>query len=514
MSRGSAARGRPTRPKPSAVLLLLLLVMLAGGYWWQRGGQRALDGSLDFTMIYAGARQVVLGGDPYDWEATYQTFERGGGYGRPRDPRWFHSLYPPTTYLLLAPVVGWMDWRAARSVWLLINVGATLAVAGWMWRARPPPVGWVGGLQGVGFWLLATPLHTAVAFGQLSVVVLALLLPSIPLASEKSPAVGVTEAERGRGRRGWWRSAAVVLALGVAVALKPQLALPWLVVRLLLPGRGRGREVLVAVAGLMVLGVVTLAWGRGLAPGWWGHWQAQLHTFAQTGLADPGMHNRFTHQMIHFEPWLRRLLPADRTWAEGWVAIGRLLPVAGLGLAVWWVWRIPDRGGTRRRAAAGGVEAGGGGADVSVEVDDRPWLLLASLTLVVSLMVVYHRGYDGVLLVVPAVWVWREFWKAREQRGPEAGRWGRWWRGGMWLGLGVFLVPWPVGLEMVSRWIWSGHAATVAAVDSPTFYGTEPWGLWLWRLVLVGCQQWLLAVVAGVLVWQVRRRTRRTQRSG
>ena len=500
MSRAPAAAGRPPRGRWTAVLAVALLLS-AAAVWWNRGGQRALDGSLDFTMIYAGARQVALGEDPYDWDATYDTFERAGGVGRPRDPRWFHSLYPPTTYLLLAPVVGWVDWPAAKSAWLLINLVATLGVAGWVWRARPPPVGPAAGLAAVALWLLAACLHTAVAFGQPSVLVLALMLPSIRLTPRRP-------ADDPGGSA--WGDAAAGLALAVAAGLKPQLVLPWVAVRLALPRPGVALQ---AVGWLALMGMATLAWGRFYAPEWWTHWQAQLTSFQSTGLADPAVSNRYTHQMIHLEPWLRRLLPGDGGVAPRLVQLGRLLPPAALVATVIYVRQ-------RTRSVAHGLHETSEtiGGSTRAGLGSAAWGGVASLTLVVSLMVVYHRGYDAVLLVVPAVWLWRQWLEpSAAGNGPETlpttgpgdpPRADRWARLGAAVGLGgvgAFLLPGPIALEKLGRWWWSGHPAA----SDPTAAGAaaaESWSLWAWRLLAVGHQQWLLAVVCVSIAWLTLRR--------
>ena len=106
-----ATAGRPRFGGVWAVVAGLILVV-GLGLLVQRGAGRALQGSWDFTMIYGGARQVALGGDPYDFESTFDAYEDAGGEvaqeigdpGRLRDPAWFHSLYPPTAYTLLAPI--------------------------------------------------------------------------------------------------------------------------------------------------------------------------------------------------------------------------------------------------------------------------------------------------------------------------------------------------------------------------------------------------------------------------
>lgn len=446
----------------NALAVLVLLVGSAG--FVQRGAMRALDGSWDLTMIYAGARQLTLGGDPYDFDATFDTFLAAGGTDKHRDPLRFNSLYPPFTYALLAPL-GLLSWSAAKIVWMLINVVAVVAIAFWFGRHRPrrgdtfgqsnaPPVWPI--LMALGLWFGCGTLHTAVAFGQLSVVTLALMLPALgPWRGEAWRGVHGKPSLGEDWRWGNGRTVLVGLLLALAGALKPQLMV---VPAALLLATPRWRA---TVWGMMWGGLITFgswAWVRSVAPNWLTHWEGQLDFFAQSGLASPTTANEFTYQMINLEPWLHRLWPGSAEWL-GWLALG--LPVLGLlvlGAVVAW---------SKPRPGVGHVF---GSFRSRWDTDD--FLLLAmSLGVVLELLSMYHRTYDAVLLVLPALWVWR---RLSRQRGDVPA----WIVAGCLL---LFMLPGPAALVTLAR----QGTLTAALTES-----------WLWRAWLLPHHNVALVIMA------------------
>jgi len=414
MALPSPTNPRPTtprekRPARTALVLAVVLLLAAAALLTQRGLLRGAAGSWDLTMVYAGAHQFVAADNPYDFDAMFDAYEAAGGTDKARDPRVFASLYPPMTYAVLAPL-GRLDWPQARLAWLLINLAAAAAVATWLIRhgRRPSaetaakdhgrPGGWAGtaGLVAVTLWLGSATLHTTLAFGQLSVVTLALMLPLLgPPRSDGEP-------------EGWpWlsvRTAGFGLLLAVAGALKPQLMVIVAGLLLLTP---RWRAVVWGMAGGLVITAVSVAWLQHAAPTWLADWQSQLAFFAAGGHANPTADNPLTYQMIHLEPWLHRLWPSGTgpLTLLKWLPIGIVAVVGG--------------------AAAVLLKRSGSAAPRTPETDTTPtpgnshtnaanphqrndfFLLAMSLGVVLTLLVGYHRTYDAVLLVVPGLWVWR-----------------------------------------------------------------------------------------------------------
>ncbi len=427
----------------------LVGLLVAGVVFGQRGVVRGAGGAWDLTMVYAGARQFALAGNPYDFDATFEAYDAAGGTDKARDQSVFASLYPPMTYAVLAPL-GRLDWPGARLAWLLINLAATAGVVAWLVRHRPrqPPApgpgpgkadamggpsawAWAMGLAAVALWLGSSTLHTALAFGQLSVVTLALMLPLLSPPGARS---GVGLGSIGEGERWPWlgvRTVGLGLMLALAGALKPQLMV---IVAGLVLCTPRWRAVLWGMAGGAAITAISVVWLQRGAPTWLADWQAQLAFFAATGHANPTANNPFTYQLIHLEPWLHRLWPSGTgpLTRLQWLPVG-IVAVVGTALAV----RL------KRAMSPASPSTPTDDANPARAAEDRGdfFLLAMSLGVVLTLLVGYHRTYDAVLLVVPGLWVWRML-----SRRPRA------WVG--WVGLiviSLFALPGPVALTVAAR---------------------------------------------------------------
>lgn len=320
----------------------------------------------------------------------------------------------------------------------------------------------------LGLWLGCSAMHTGVAFGQLSVVVVALMLPALgPWGGRDFRGAG--EAWPWRS----WRTAGCGLMLAVAGALKPQLVVVFAVLLLATP---RWRVAVWSLAWGTAIAVGALAWVQTVAPTWLTHWGEQLEFFAQSGLASPTAANEFTYQMINLEPWLHRL------WSDGigmdvvWQRIAVGLPTLMLfALGVFVLWHAPrsvaiaNPGWTRSRW----------------ETDD--FLLLAlAMGGSLSLLATYHRTYDAVLLVWAGLWVWR---RLSRHRGDLAA----------WVVafcLLTFLLPGPALLVTLDR------------------RGVVPDGLadsWLWRAWLLPHQNVALVVMTLAMGYRLLRGGGRTE---
>lgn len=467
--------GLPGAKFPGAgwIVVAAVVLVVGAGLLVQRGALRALEGSWDFTMIYAGARQVVLGGDPYDFDSTFDTYAAAGGEvaqeigdpGRLRDPVWFHSLYPPTAYTLLAPV-GTLNWKDAKAAWLVVNLLAVAVVSVWIVRQRPPrnhprprncpdnlPGGngirakaWAYAALAVGVWLGAASLHTALAFGQLSVLVLALMLPAIGWG-----------ASPGNGKLCAWHAALAGLLLAIAGWLKPQLVGPIAVVVLATPRRA----VVGWAAGFgVVIFAGSVAWIASIEPGWFGHWRENLRAFTASGLAEPSGLNPYTYQLIHLEPWLHRW------WPDG-IGPGAALKYAGalIPAAIWLAATAVLAASDRKHASADSHQ------------ENRRFTAVA-LVATLTLLMAYHRTYDAVLLVLPGVWAWRMLSVSRRD--------GLAWA--VLVGAALFAVPGPVALEVWSRGeglgSWLGET-------------------WLWRVALLPHHSVALVVMTACLAFRL-----------
>lgn len=459
---------RERTPGRGFAALAVVALLIAAGLFVQRGVLRGAESSRDFTMVYASARQFALGDNPYDFNATFDTYEAAGGTHKSRDQAVFTALYPPMTYAVLAPL-GRLDWPNARLAWLIINLLATTWIAAWLVRHRPRPPGnpthrllsprlFVGSsiAWAMALWLGAAALHTALAFGQLSVVTLALMLPLLSMPRSD-----------GKGDRWPWLSVSTIalgLLLTLAGALKPQLMV---IIAGFLLCTPRWRAVVWGMTGGLVVTVFCVGWLQFAAPSWFTDWQEQLTFFAATGHANPTAENPFTYQMINLEPWLHRLWPdgiGPRVLLQ-WLPIGIVAIVGGVSAALLF------RHGPRRNNHKLSADA----TRTSTPQRDDYFLLAMGIAAVLSLLVGYHRTYDAVLLVIPGLWVWRRLsitprpWTA-------------------WLALAaiaLFALPGPVALTVVTQRGWL-----------PAWL-TE--GLW-WQALFVPHHTLALVVMLAVLV--------------
>src|SRR4051794_38884914 len=78
----------------------------------------------DFGSYWIAASRTADGGTPYDWLAA----------DRPIMGDETEYVYPPLLAVLLIPLTGWVDYPAARGLWLLFSVVCLVAGVGLTWR--------------------------------------------------------------------------------------------------------------------------------------------------------------------------------------------------------------------------------------------------------------------------------------------------------------------------------------------------------------------------------------------
>jgi len=149
-----------------------------------------------------------------------------------------HAGYPPASYALLWPLLGWLPWTLARWLWTGLNLG----VLGLLMRSMVRQSG--AGTRGqqvllVLVLLAAYPLPVTLGNGQLGILTLTAML------------AGVFLLERGGAPR--WRRDLVVAALLVFALLKPSLTAPFLLLVVFRPRRLRPTV-------FVVLGYAALTW--------------------------------------------------------------------------------------------------------------------------------------------------------------------------------------------------------------------------------------------------------------
>jgi len=338
--RPSNVRRALRRPWHWAVAALIVGELLV------RGPVRALRESRDLTAHYGAVRVWVEGGNPYDMRQVGDAFEAGGG---PREARPTREnmpfVYPPATLAVEAPLA-LVDWRTAVAGFAAGTLALVLLALSRLAR-HAELSGGRAAVAALGSLALA-PLHTGLGAGQVAIPSAALLILGWALRDERPAAAGV------------------LLAIGAA--LKPHLAVPFLLacaVRPVLPLVIAGTA---TAGGLFIVGVARLhAGGHDWVADWLG---LVREAAAPTGVNYVAPEASGSIPMIHLEMLLWRITSSP-------ALITALTLTATLPVAAFAAWRF-------RRAR-----------------DRRTELLALGALVVASLLAMYHRTYDAFLLAVP-----------------------------------------------------------------------------------------------------------------
>ncbi len=331
--------------------LLIVLILAAAGELGLRGFRRALSDTQDFAVIYSSARAFERGQNPYDNSAMQAAWlEANHNRLTDRNPDDL-ALYPPATYLLLSPLA-LLDWTKVRWAWLLINllsVAVLLVVLVRFWPNQLQP--WKAACA-TAFILGFGPIHTAIAKGQLTVLVTALLALAV-LAQSRNAAV----------------RAAILIA--IAACLKPQIAAPVMILYLV----QRNWKAIAVVAGV-ASALVSMAWLRLSWAGvsWLGSLLRNISLASKPGgVYDPSPTNPLAFQLVNASALLRGFISNS-------AAVTLLL--AAIFVAVCFLlWK-----------------RGRWGVDLLADP------LAFSAACVLGLVLIAHRYYDAAVLVFVFVW--------------------------------------------------------------------------------------------------------------
>ena len=432
-----------------AFIALFAAGVLFNGY---RGPYRALfpphvhEGlNWDFGLVYSLSRAWIIGANPYELEGVSRAWASSDGspLGNPAPLR--HAgilLYPPTTLATLAPLCA-LPWTIARLLWMAANI-AGVALALWV-AAR------LAGLRGAALWgflaagVWLAPFATNIAVGQTAVVTLLLIAAgqwsrfrnNRPVQSPDQP------GDAAPPPRGTWTCG---LLLGLATALKPQMGLLFIIYE---AGRLRWRSAIAAAAVVVLTAGIGVARLEATGAPWWDSWQRNLHNFSRVEDGNPTRSNPDTrHQMLNLHYPLHNFTD-DRSLVQ-------LLVYAIVG-ALSLAYFLTDLRRGRNKA------------------EGRAELISLSMTSVISLLVVYHRFYDAVLLVLPLALAVQLI----AQRTQRAAGW-------TLLALcAVFFVPGSVVLSAAALKGWAPPALT---------------GSWLWENILLPHETWALLAMAILLI--------------
>ena len=231
------------------------------------------------------------------------------------------AVYPPATYPLLWPFLGWLSFPAARALWAATGLAALAALAALLARGGAAK-GWSEKLLLAAFAAAHYATGVTLAAGQMLVHLLPALVAGALLLARPGPPTLRRDL-----------AAAGLLLVGLA---KPNAALPFLAPALLKPGRLR--PIVLVVAGYAALTLFSLSFQTGSLAGLLSAW----HPTAAGVAATSGYgHLGVWLAALGLEDWLHpaslAVAAAFAAWtwrhrdADPWVLLG----VAAIVARVW-----------------------------------------------------------------------------------------------------------------------------------------------------------------------------------
>lgn len=402
------------------------ILLLAIVYFTFRGpilpnGQRLWD----YAVCAASSYLWVQGEDPFAWEAVKESWKaRGPAPGIEDDIGWLYAIVPPTTLAVLAPFAA-LPVAIGAYLYLLVTsvlTGISVWVCG-KWAQLRGTNAWCLYVAAV---LISVPATLGLYSGNPTMLAVPLLLiGNYLIATSRSGAMQVAGG----------------VLIGVAVACKVQIALPFLVCWIVL---ARWRAALATILTLAVISAI--AAGRLALAGvdWIAGW---VHNVRETNA--PGGLNDYVaaknpDDLVNLQVALYRVL-GDRTLTDGFTA-GLWLALAAGAFVVF------IRHHWRRKAP------------------ELPLLCAAGL---LALLPIYHRTYDALVLLPLLAAV-----MAALARAPRLG-WG-------WASL-VLLASLAIPAGLPYHLIRRG-------------YLPDPGDLGLWSSLLFGHKGWALLLLTGVWI--------------
>ena len=341
--------------------ILVLLLCVVPTVFWSYTIRRDYQGPMktpDFSGIYYGTRCVIHHRDPYNQEQYFRELQednpaylQGLLAGlKPGVPSTF--VYPPSALLAMVPLAV-LPWVTAQNVFLILTAGS-LGLAGWVvWDLAREPAPWVIGflicfelVNCVFQYLLGNPAGIAVAF---------CMIAGWCFLKERYVWAGVA-------------------LLALSLAIKPHNSgFVWLY--FLLAGGVLRKRALQTLAAVAALGICSAVWIRGTAP----HWPREVSQNVSAaaccgGLNDPG--------------------PA------GMSARSEIGPLISLQAVVSIFKDDPRFYNPVSYLIAGALILGWAIAIVRKRFDRRGALLALAAVSALSMLPVYHRSHDALLMLL------------------------------------------------------------------------------------------------------------------
>jgi hypothetical protein len=187
----------------SALLVLMAVAALCrfGFEMWRLLGAPGRSGAIDLQSRYAEVRRWFT-------DCPVYTHRRYAGY-------------PPASYVLLWPLLGWLRWAAVRWLWAVLNLGV-LALAVRFLLQHSGATRWRERLFVVFMLLAPYPVPVTLGNGQLGILALTAMVAGIFLLAP--------------GRAASWRRDLGAAGLLLLALVKPSLTAPFFWVVLFRPG--------------------------------------------------------------------------------------------------------------------------------------------------------------------------------------------------------------------------------------------------------------------------------------
>jgi hypothetical protein len=406
----------------------VVALLLAAALFVVRGPARGMDGPQDWSLIYGSTRAWLLGESPYSGETAARVWREAGGQGEAFVTREQDALllYPPTSLVVLSPAAA-IRWPASVIGWTLLGTVAYLAAGALSLRLAGLVVGSTAWLAGATAILVFGAAHTSLAMGQTAAVCGFGVVAGLVLLRA--------------GRPGW---AGVALAL--AALVKPQLAGVFALYGALVGGWACVASV-VAVGGAAGVIGVGRVWMAGTP--WLEQLRENVRVFATLDAGSPV--GPYAYQLINLHMPLHVVIDSPGVVsAIVWLVVALLLAAyVARG------WRRPESA--------------------------EQWLMDASLLAVVTLLPLYHRYYDAVILVLVFALVTR-LWSCGRYAPAAA--------------LSLMMLPLTVPLPVMVQ----------VAVNREVL--SEAWVTGAGRLFVLGSHAWALVGIGCVLVLLDRRTVR------
>ena len=130
--------------------LRALVFSLAGAFYLAAGTYSASHFSADFIPVYAGARCMMHGCNPYDSRQLEQQYLEGHGARKLITPTtWTDrpSVYPPSTFVAVFPLA-WLNFKVAAVLWALLSGSALILATAFVISVTSRADSWIPTLLG------------------------------------------------------------------------------------------------------------------------------------------------------------------------------------------------------------------------------------------------------------------------------------------------------------------------------------------------------------------------------